>query len=101
MPEPKSGVDDRAGVVKTFRAFDPDQVLLLPPSLDDWLPSGHLARFVADLVDEHLDLSAIHAAYKEGRGAPPYDPRLMVRTPDMAAPGCGGVGGVSWGFVVL
>lgn len=77
--EPESGVDDSAGVVKTFRAFDPDQVLLLPPSLDDWLPEGHLARFVADLVDEHLDLSAIHGAYKEGRGAPPYDPRLMVR----------------------
>ncbi len=66
-------------VEKTFRAFDPDQVLLLPPSLDDWLPAEHLARFVAELVDEHLDLSRIHAAYTEGRGAPPFDPRLMVR----------------------
>jgi transposase len=66
-------------VDKTFRAFDPDQGLLLPPSLDDWLPADHLARFIADLVDEHLDLSRIHAAYTEGRGAPPYDPRLMVR----------------------
>ncbi|GAH12793.1 unnamed protein product [marine sediment metagenome] len=45
----------------------------------DWLPEEHLARFVADLVDEHLDLSRIHAAYTEGRGGPPYDPRLMVR----------------------
>lgn len=71
--------ESRAGVDKTFRAFNPDQVLLLPPSLDEWLPADHLARFIADLVDEHLDLSAIHAAYKEGRGAPPYDPRLMVR----------------------
>lgn len=78
-PESRAGVDDRAGVDKTFRAFNPDQVLLLPPSLDEWLPADHLARFIADLVDEHLDLSAIHAAYKEGRGAPPYDPRLMVR----------------------
>lgn len=68
-----------AGVDKTFRAFDPDQILLLPPSLDDWLPAEHLARFVADLVDEHLDLSRIYASYSEGRGAPPYDPRLMVR----------------------
>ncbi|MFH5822141.1 IS1182 family transposase [Georgenia sp. AZ-5] len=68
-----------AGVDKTFREFDPHQVLLLPPSLDDWLPADHLARFVADLVDEHLDLSRIYAAYREGRGAPPYDPRLMVR----------------------
>jgi hypothetical protein len=41
-----------AAVDKTFRAFAPHQVLLLPPSLDDWLPEGHLARFVADLVDE-------------------------------------------------
>ena len=64
---------------KTFRSFDPGQGLLLPPSLDDWLPGEHLARFVAELVDEHLDLSRIYDAYKEGRGAPPYDPRLMVR----------------------
>jgi transposase len=66
-------------VDKTFRAFHPDQGLLLPPSLDDWLPAEHLARFIAELVDEHLDLSRIHAAYTEVRGGPPYDPRLMVR----------------------
>lgn len=70
---------DKGPVGKTFRAFDPGQDLLLPPSLDEWLPADHLARFIADLVDEHLDLSRIHAAYTEGRGAPPYDPRLMVR----------------------
>lgn len=70
---PKPPVD------KTFRAFAPDQGLLLPPSLDDWLPADHLARFIADLVDEHLDLSRITAAYTEVRGGPPYDPRLMVR----------------------
>lgn len=64
---------------KTFRVFAPEQGLLLPPSLDDWLPDEHLARFVADLVDEHLDLSRIHAGYTEVRGGPPYDPRLMVR----------------------
>lgn len=69
----------RGPVDKTFRAFDPGQDLLLPPSLDEWLPADHMARFIADLVDEHLDLSRIHAAYTEGRGAPPYDPRLMVR----------------------
>ncbi|HJD83265.1 IS1182 family transposase [Kitasatospora aureofaciens] len=68
-----------AAVDKTFRTFDPHQVLLLPPSLDDWLPEGHLARFVADLVDEVLDLSPILADYTEKRGYPPYDPRLMVR----------------------
>ena len=64
---------------KTFRLFDPEQGLLLPPSLDDWLPAEHMVRFIAELVDEHLDLSRIHAGYTEGRGAPPYDPRLMVR----------------------
>ena len=69
----------KAPVDKTFRAFDPDQDLLLPPSLDEWLPAEHMARFIAELVDEHLDLSRIHAGYTEGRGAPPYDPRLMVR----------------------
>jgi hypothetical protein len=53
-------------------------VLLLPPSLDDWLPADHLARFIAEIVDEHLDLR-IPGAYTEGPGAPPYDPRLMVR----------------------
>lgn len=69
----------RGPVDKTFRAFDPGQDLLLPPSLDEWLPADHMARFIADLVDEHLDLSRIHAVFTEGRGAPPYDPRLMVR----------------------
>ena len=48
------GAKARAGgagepVKKTFRAFVPDQVLLLPPSLDEWLPEDHLARFVAEL----------------------------------------------------
>jgi len=66
-------------VDKTFRPFQPDQILLVPPSLDEWLPQDHLARFIADLVDEHLDLSAFYADYKQGRGAPPFDPRLMVR----------------------
>ncbi|MGR8007503.1 IS1182 family transposase [Streptomyces hypolithicus] len=64
---------------KRFRAFDPHQVLLLPPSLDHWLPEGHLARFVADLVDDVLDLGPVLAGYTEKRGFPPYDPRLMVR----------------------
>ncbi|MGW4825701.1 IS1182 family transposase [Streptomyces sp. NPDC004227] len=68
-----------AAVDKTFRAFDPHQVLLLPPSLDDWLPQDHLARFVADLVDEVLELGAVLADYTDKRGYPPYDPRLMLR----------------------
>ena len=65
---------------KQFRYCDLHQAYLLPPSLQDWLPEGHLARFVADLV-ETLDLSAMYAQYAEGdgRGLAAYDPRLMVR----------------------
>ena len=66
-------------VDKTFRPFAPDQAWLVPPPLDDWLPKEHIARFIADLVDECLDLSAFYADYTEGRGAPPFDPSLMVR----------------------
>src|SRR2546426_10112263 len=65
---------------KQFRDCHLDQLLLLPPSLQDWLPEGHLARFVAE-VGEALDLSAIYATYEEGdgRGLAAYDPRMMVR----------------------
>jgi hypothetical protein len=49
-------------VGKSFRPYDPNQILLLPPSLDEWLPEGHLARFVSELVEEALDLSAIRSA---------------------------------------
>jgi len=72
-------------VDKTFRPFQPDQIFLVPPSLDEWLPQGHLARFIVDLVDEHLDLSAFYADYKHGRGAPPFDPRLMPAAPSRRA----------------
>src|SRR5206468_2102898 len=51
-----------------------------PPLLRDWLPEGHLAHFVSDVVDT-LDLSPILAVYasQDGRGQPPYHPRLMVK----------------------
>jgi hypothetical protein len=62
-------------VDKTFRPFQPDQTFLVPPSLDEWLPQSHLAGFIADLVDEHLDLSAFYADCREGRGAPPLVPQ--------------------------
>lgn len=68
------------GAEKTFRAYDPDQVLLMAPVLRDWVPDGDLAHFVSDLVDSGaLDLSGIYAAYEQERGFPPYDPRLMVK----------------------
>lgn len=68
------------GEAKTFRPYDPDQVLLLAPVLSEWVPEGDLAHFVSDLVESGaLDLSAIYAAYEDERGYPPYDPRLMVK----------------------
>ena len=64
---------------KEYKAYLPDQDLLLPPSLRDWLPENHLVYFVSDVVDQ-LDLSKIHAHYgDEGRGQPPYDPQLMTK----------------------
>lgn len=63
---------------KTFRAWRLDQALLLPPSVHDFVPEGHLSRFIIHLARESLDLTAIHAAYKGEKGQPPYDPSLMV-----------------------
>jgi len=64
---------------KTFREWNPEQLLLLPPSVDDFLPSCHLVYFVRDLVRESLDLSEIRASYEgDLRGKPPYDPTMMV-----------------------
>jgi transposase len=68
-----------AGEEKTFRAYDPDQVLLMAPVLSEWLPEGDLAHFVSDLVESALDLGPIYASYEDERGYPPYDPRLMLK----------------------
>lgn len=65
-------------MAKTFRPYEPDQILLLPPSLREWLPEDHLVYFLNDVV-ETLDLSAIYATYREERGYPPYHPLLMVK----------------------
>jgi hypothetical protein len=52
-----------AGVAKTFRAYDPEQVLLMAPVLSEWAPEGDLAHFVSDLVESGvLDLSALYAS---------------------------------------
>ncbi len=50
---------------KSFRAYDPEQVLLMSPVLADWVPEGDLAHFVSDLVEDALDLSAVYASYDE------------------------------------
>ena len=63
---------------KTFRDWSLDQALLLPPSVHDFVPAGHLARFVVALVTEELDLSAILASYRGERGQPPYHPAMMA-----------------------
>jgi transposase len=63
---------------KTFRAWDVDQGWVLPPSLHDYVPPGHLAHFVRDTVREALDLSAIMDTYNEARGQPPYHPAMLV-----------------------
>jgi hypothetical protein len=63
--DPSEAQVPRAPVDKVFRPFDPAQVLLLPPSVDEWLPADHLARFVAEVVDNALDLSPIYADYTE------------------------------------
>lgn len=63
--------------IKTFRSYQPTQTLLLPPSIQEWLPEGHLARFVREVAST-LDLTAIESTYKEERRNPRYPPRLMV-----------------------
>ena len=64
--------------VPRFQAYDPEQMLLLPPRMRDWLPDDHLALFVLDVVAE-LDLSAMVSRYDGSRGGrPPFSPRMLV-----------------------
>ncbi|WP_423782742.1 hypothetical protein [Ferrimicrobium acidiphilum] len=56
------------GSAKTFRSYDQGQMFLIPPSLDDWLPKDHIARFISEVVDELLDLSVVYASYVEASG---------------------------------
>ena len=64
---------------KTYRPWNPDQSWLLPPSPQDWLDQEDLVYFVMDVV-AGLDISAIKSKYErgDGRGYPPYHPRMMV-----------------------
>jgi transposase len=64
---------------KTFRRWNPEQTLLLPPSPVEWLPANHLVFFLLDMAAE-LDLSAIYAVYeaRDPRGVKAYEPRMMV-----------------------
>jgi transposase len=65
-------------MAQNFLSCDREQVMLMPPSVADWLPDGHLARFVIEVVDQ-LDLESFYAAYRaDGRGRPAHDPAMMV-----------------------
>ena len=65
-------------MAQNFIGCDRDQVLLLPPDLGEWLPEGHLARFVIEAVDQ-LDLSGVYGYYRQdGHGRPAHDPAMMV-----------------------
>jgi transposase len=71
MPAPKKPV---------FRRYDPNQTLILPPNLDDWLPRNHLARAVARVVDEDLHLGPLFATYEnEEGGQPAFHPRMLLK----------------------
>src|SRR5271157_802052 len=62
---------------KLFRPWKIDQVQLLPPSVQDYVPKDHLSRFIVALVRESLDLKEITASYSGALGQPPFDPRMM------------------------
>jgi len=62
-----------------FRPYEPDQQLLLPPSLRDWIPPDHLVWFISETVDP-LDLSEILGGYRDGgQGNLPYHPAMMLK----------------------
>jgi len=66
-------------VGKKFRDYDPNQVMLLPPTLNEWLPDNHFANFIGDVVD-HIDISAVTKQYEqELRGYPPYHPAMLLK----------------------
>jgi transposase len=65
-------------MAKTFRDWDIEQLMMFPPSVQDFVPKGHLAHFVRNTVLEGLDLSAILDCYSEERGYPPYHPAMMT-----------------------
>ena len=67
-------------MAKRFRPYSLDQDYLLPPSIKDWLPEGHLARFIGDVTQE-MDLQPLLGRYRngDGRGLAAYNPVMMLR----------------------
>lgn len=66
--------------MKTYKPYNPDEALVLPPCVRDWLPENHLSQFISDVVDQ-LDLSDIYQSYEQGDdpGQPPYHPLMMTK----------------------
>jgi transposase len=64
--------------MKKFREYDQHQIMLFPPSMHDWIPDDHPAKFIDEVVGT-LDLSAIYESYTESKGYPPYSPVMMVK----------------------
>jgi len=62
--------------MKSFKSSNRNQPFLLPPSIQDWLPKEHLARFIVEIV-EQLDLSKIESQYS-GKGKEAYNPQVML-----------------------
>ena len=65
--------------MRKFRPYDPHQTFEMPPTVREWLPVGHLALFISDVVDA-LSLEEIYRSYEnaDGRGQPPSHPAMMV-----------------------
>ena len=70
-------------MAKTFRPYEPDQLLLMPPSLADWVPEGHLARFVRDLVDWGAGPRAGQFLINGGKALAAMDGRFSVAIEDV------------------
>ena len=66
------------GTGKTFRAWNQNQEQLFPRSLREFVPEGHVAHFVVELVSNELNLGKIISDYGEGRGFPPHSPQMMT-----------------------
>src|SRR5919198_1271257 len=65
-------------MAQNFLSCDREQDFLMPPSVREWLPAGHLAWYLLDVV-ERFDLDAFYGEYRaDGSGRPAHDPRMMV-----------------------
>jgi transposase len=63
---------------KVYRPYEPDQLLLLPSSLHDWLPKDHMVYFLEDVLNT-IDLSPITSVYEVSeKGYPPYHPKMLI-----------------------